>query len=315
MKNFLFLLIALFITAFSFESIAKDDDKSLKIDTENTLKGDDSKSEKFDSTTTLKGSSGTKKFEFDATNTLSGTNSKEKVVADSPEKNIKSDIPKDAKQVKALVPKIKDMAKLLVEAKKYKTASTVKLCKKIIAGLTTLTIYHEGTKEVTDKDLYKAYVACKYLKRDSARIKQTINLAKRNTPKAKKTRKFQRDAKSYLIKSKNAAKQGYKAKAEYYKTCAQIKKKVAENLKHEAASKKQLKKAKQKYNQDAAKEYAVRFRKRAKKYAEDYEEEKAEYYTKAAALKDKLANAYAKNNKLSIKALQKEYRALQKTKK
>ena len=62
-------------------------------------------------------------------------------------------------------------------------------------------------------------------------------------------------------------------------------------------------------------ETAARFKKRAKKYRDLDDEERTGYYEKAAALKEKLAEAYAKEDKSLIKSLQKEYKELQKTKK
>jgi hypothetical protein len=130
---------------------------------------------------------------------------------------------------------------------------------------------------------------------------------------------FQRSAKNDLRKAQIAVREGHKAKAEYYKTCAKLKqnasKVYAKNPKVEAVCKAEIKKSRAKYNHDSMKELAMRFRERAAEYRKQDDESKAEYYDKAAVLKEKLAEAYAKNNKSLVKSLQKEYETLQSTKK
>ncbi len=231
---------------------------------------------------------------------------------------VKESIKKDPKTAEALKAKAKDIAKLLKESKKYKDPTTAKECAKIIDNMKTLAKFHADIK-VSDKKLYKAYIDSRTLKRDLKKIKMRIASAKRNTPQAIKIRKFQISAKNYLRKAKEAAKQGQKAKVQYYSTCAKIKQKAAKtyakNPKIETISKKQIKKARAKYNHDSMKETADRFRKRAKECREQDEESKAAYYDKAAALKEKLAKAYIKNNKKLVRTLKKEYENLQKTKK
>jgi len=326
MKKSIFLLISLFMTiAFSELRAKEDEGSSVKLDTTETFKKDGKKIE-FDATETFKKDG--KKIEFDATETFKKDNKKSvefdatttldrnktEETSEAVEKKIKELVPKDPKEAKKLLSKVSETQKLLKEAKKHEDTRSTKMCQKINAGLLTLISYHGG-KEVSDKKLYQAYVSCKNIEKDLERIKLNVAVAKRNTPKARKIRKFQRLAKNYLAKAQKAEKQGHKAKAAYYRSCANIKKSVAANLKKEEASKEQIKKAMHKYNIDAAKEYAERFKKRAAKYREYYNEGKAAYYDKAVTLKEKLAEAYAKNNKALVKSIQKEYEALQKTKK
>jgi hypothetical protein len=144
-----------------------------------------------------------------------------------------------------------------------------------------------------------------------------VESAKRNTPQAVKIRKFQFAAKNNLEAAEKAEKQGKKALAEYYRTCAKIKQNAADNYaknpKIEETARQQVKKAVTKYNQDYSLETAARFRSRAKKYQDSDDEEKAKYYEKAATLKEKLAEAYAKGDKTLIKSIQKEYETLQNT--
>jgi hypothetical protein len=313
MKKFLFFLIT-FLLLTTFSELTAKDEESLKIDTADTLKKDDKKGKEsfeFDATTTLK-QDGKKSLEFDASSTLDRSNM-EKVVK-AGEKKIQELIKKDPKKAKILLAKAKSITQLLKEAKKFKDAKTAKTCGKLVNSLKTLAKFHEN-KKVSDKKLYQAYNACKSIEKDLKQIKVRIAAAKRNTPQAKKIRKFQRSAKHYLRKAKTASAQGYKAKAEYYKTCAQIKKKMAAKPKTEAAGKKQIKKANIKYHRDASKESAIRFRKRAAKSREQDDTEKAQYYEKVAALKEKLSKAYAKNNKSLVKSLLKDYATLQKTRK
>ena len=312
----IFLLIALFImTAFYARAKASDDEETVKIDTSETLKKDDDKKiEEFDPSTTLKVDGDTKE-DFDPTTTLDRSSNKE--ASKSAEEKIKELIKQDPKTAKLLLAKAKDMTKLLKEAKKYKATRTAKTCAKIINALKIMAKFHNG-KKVSNKKLYQAYLNCKYIEKDIKQINIQITSAKRNTPLAKKIRKFQRSAKNYLKQAQRAAKKGNRAETAYYKTCAKFKQKAAavyaKNPKIEAICKKQIKKAKIKYNHDSMKESAVRFRKLAKKYREDEYDEKVEYYEKAATLKEKLAKAYAKDNKNLIKSLKKEYETLQKTK-
>ena len=328
MKSFLFLLISLFIMIISSEAAEekdsmeldttqtlKQDDKNkkkLELDTSETLKREGDKKLELDTSETLK-RDGDKKLEFDSTATFDSSNIKS--FADIMKK-IKESMKKDPKTAEALKAKAKDVAKLLKESKKYKDSLTAKECAEIIDNIKTLVKFHTDAK-VSDKKLYKAYVESKTLKRDIKKIKMRIASAKRNTPQAIKIRKFQISAKNYLRKAKEAAKQGKKARAQYYSTCAKIKQKAAKNYaknpKIEEISKQQIKKAIAKYNHDYALETAARFRKRAKKYRGMGSKEKAEYYEKAIALKEKLAKAYAKDDKKLIKSIIKKYKALQET--
>jgi hypothetical protein len=330
MKKFLFLLISLLVITTFSELTAKDDEKSLDVDTSDTSKKEgkgkklemdtsdtfkkdnDKESLKLDTSDTFKKDNDKKSLKFDADATLDYSNTNK--VPEAVEKKIKELIKKDPKKAKVLLAKAKDVTQLLKEAQKFKDAKIAKACEKLVKSLETLAKYHDG-KEVSDKQLYQAYNDCKFIKKDIKQIEIRIAAAKRNTPQAKKIRKFQRSAKNYLSKAKTASTQGYKAKAEYYKTCAQIKKEMAANPKIEAAGKERLKKAKIKYNQDAAKESAIRFRKRAEESREQDDNEKAQYYEKVATLKEKLSEAYGKNNKSLVKSLLKEYKDLQKTKK
>jgi len=346
MKKILFFLIS-FLLLTTFSELTAKDEESLKIDTADTLKKDDKEDKKkleidtkdtlkkddgkksleFDATTTLKqdgkkslefdasttlNKDGKKSLEFDASSTLNRSNMEKAAKAGG--KKIQELITKDPKKAKALLAKAKSITQLLKEAKKFKDAKTAKVCGKLANSLKTIAKFHEG-KKVSDKKLYQAYNDCKSIKKDVNQIKLRIAAAKRNTPQAKKIRKFQRSARSYLRKAKTASAQGYKAKAEYYKTCAQIKKKMAAKPKTEAAGKKQIKKANIKYHRDASKESAIRFKKRAAESREQDDTEKAQYYEKVAALKEKLSKAYAKNNKSLVKSLLKEYATLQKTRK
>ncbi len=315
MRKFLFLLISFFImTIYSEAADNSDDENSIKLDTSETFKKDGDKKLEFDSTTTLK-KDGDKKLEFDSTETLKRSNTKS--TADIIKK-IKEIIKKDPKKAELLTAKANDLTKLLKEAEKYKDIETAKACAKAANSLKTLAEFHSG-KEISDRKLYQAYNDCKSVEKDIKKFKIRINSAKRNTPQAIKIRSFQFAAKDYLDKAKKATEQGKKAKAEYYNTCAKIKQNAADNYaqdpKIEAISKQQIKEAIAKYNQAYTQEIAVRFRNRAKKYREDDDTEKAEYYEKAASLKEKLAEAYDKDNKSLVKSLKKEYEELQKTKK
>lgn len=328
MKRFLFLLVSLFMMTVSSEAaeeknsieidttqtLKKDDKdkKKLELNTSETLKTDGGKKLEFDSSQTLK-TDGGKKLEFDSTTTLDSSNIKS--FADIMRK-VKESIKKDPKTAEALKAKAKDITKLLNEAKKYEDPITAKECAKIIENIKTLAKFHADAK-VSDKKLYKAYVDSKTLKNDIEQIKMRIASAKRNTPQAIKIRKFQIAAKNYSRKAKEAAKQGKKAKAQYYTTCAKIKQKAAEtyakNPKIETISKQQIRKAIAKYNHDYSLETAARFRKRAKECRAQGDKSKAAYYEKAVALKEKLAKAYAKDDKNLIKSIKKEYKTLQNT--
>lgn len=311
----IFLLIALFIMTIFYAAAEKSEEEdTVKLDTSETLKRDGDKKEEFDLTKTLN-TDGVKKEEFDLSKTLNRSNMESSIEAT--EGKIKELIKKDPKTAKLLLAKAKDMTKLLKEAKKYKDKRTAKTCEKLINALKTMAKFHDG-ENVSDKKLYEAYNDCKYIKKDFKQINIHIASAKQNTPQAKKIRKFQRSAKNYLGKAQKAAKKGHKTEAEYYTSCAKFKQKAAatyaKNPKIEAICKKQIKKAQIKYNQDSMKESAARFRKLAQKYREEEYEERVEYYEKAAALKEKLANAYAEDNKSLVKSLKKEYEILQKTK-
>ena len=312
MKRFLFLLVSLFMMTVSSE--AAEEKNSIEIDTTQTLKKDDKDKKKLELNTseTLK-TDGGKKLEFDSTTTLDSSNIKS--FADIMKK-VKESIKKDPKTAEALKAKAKDITNLLNEAKKYEDPITAKECAKIIENIKTLAKFHADAK-VSDKKLYKAYVDSKTLKNDIEQIKMRIASAKRNTPQAIKIRKFQIAAKNYSRKAREAAKQGKKAKAQYYTTCAKIKQKAAEtyakNPKIETISKQQIRKAIAKYNHDYSLETAARFRKRAKECRAQGDKSKAAYYEKAVALKEKLAKAYAKDDKNLIKSIKKEYKTLQNT--
>ncbi|MCK4983648.1 MAG: hypothetical protein KAS17_12030, partial [Victivallaceae bacterium] len=194
MKKFLFLLISLLIIITFSELTAKDDEKSLEIDTSSTLKKDYKKSLEFDSDSTLNRSNMDK-------------------VSEAVEKKIKELIKKNPEKAKALLAKAKSVTQFLKEAEKFKDAKTAKICGKLANSLKTLAEYHEG-KEVSDKKLYQAYNDCKFIAKEIRQIKLRVAAAKRNTPQAKKIRAFQRSAKHYLSKAKTANAQGYKAEAE-----------------------------------------------------------------------------------------------------
>lgn len=317
MKKFLFLMISFFIMTFFSEAADNSDNKSsLEVDTSNTLKKDsDKKPLNFDSSTTLN-KDGQSSLKFDTTATFDRSSTKN--TANATEKKIRELIKKDPKKVKTLLAKSTEMAKLSQEAKKYKDVRTAKNCSRIANSLKTLANFHND-KKVSDKNLYQAYNDCKSIEKDLKQIKLRLGSAKRNTPQARKIRSFQRSARDYLQKSQRAAQQGYKAKAEYYRTCAKLRQNAAKvyskNPKIEDVCNARIKKARVKYNHDSMKELSVRFQKRAKKYREQGDEKRAAYYDKAAELKDKIADAYAKNNKDLVKSLQKEYEDLQKTKK
>lgn len=325
MKIFLFLLISIFVTtAYSeaeekdsikvdtSQTLKKDSEKKLELDTSSTFKKDGEKKLEFDATTTLK-KDGEKKLEFDSDSTFKNVNTQS--TADMVKK-IKETIQKDPKEAELLTAKIKELKKLLSEAKKYKDFDTEKNCAKAVNSLNTLANFHNG-KNVLDKKLYEAYNDSRTIDKDIQKFKLRIESAKRNTPQAVKIRKFQFAAKNDLEAAEKAEKQGKKALAEYYRTCAKIKQNTADNYaknpKIEETGKLQIKKAVVKYNHDYALETAGRFRERAKKYRDAEDEEKAKYYEKAAALKEKLAQAYTKDDRSLIKSLQKEYESLQNT--
>jgi hypothetical protein len=352
MKKFLFLLISLFIiNAFCETTEKTDEKKKIELDTSETLKKGDSKKGKIelDTSETFKKDGDKKKMELDTSETFKKDGDKKKLEFDSADtfkkdgdkkslefdidatfenadkgkaediiKKLKESIKKDPETAKLLLAKANEFKKLSKEAKKYKDIATAKDCTKLSTSLKTLAKFHDG-KKVSDKKLYQAYNDCRHLEKNLKKIKLRIDSAKRNTPQAIKIRKFQYSAKYYLKKAKKAKKEGKKAKAEYYTLCAKIKKKAADTYakkpKIELASKKQIKKAKAKYNHDLMKESAVRFRKRAAEYRKEDYEEKAIYYDKAADFKEKLAKAYIKENKSLVKSLQKEYETLQSTKK
>ncbi len=309
MKKHVFLLFAVFITAAFFEAAAKDDENSLKIDIEKTLKTDDKKTPEFNPEDTFK-TDDKKSLEFNIDDTFKRTKNESR----NPEKEIKEFLKKDKEKAKALYAQAKAVTQLLKEAKKFKDIRTAKLCGKIASGLKILAQFHEG-KEISNRKLYKAYNDCKSFAKDIKQIKMRVAAAKRNTPQAIKIRKFQRSARSYFRKAEKAGRKGRKAEAEYYKTCALIKQKAAasyaENPGIEAASKKQLREARTKYKQESTKESAVLFRKRAAEQRKQDNIAKAQYYEKVANLKDKLAEAYAENNLKLAKTIQKEYRKLQ----
>ena len=327
MKKFLFLLVSIFMMTICSEAKDSSDKKdSMELDTSNTLKKDGDKKMEFDSTTTFK-KDGDKKLEFDSTTTLKkdgdkklefdSTNTFENADTQSTAdmiKKIKETLKKDPKQAELLTAKLKDVKKLLSEAKKYKDIDTEKICARAASCLKTLVDFHNG-ESVPDKKLYQAYIYSKNIEKDIKKSKLRVESAKRNTPQAIKIRKFQFAAKNDLEKAKKAEMQGKKALAEYYKTCAGIRqnaaKNYAKNPKIEESSKQQIKKAIAKYNHDYALETAARFRERAKKYRELEDEEKVKYYEKAIALKEKLAEAYTKGDKVLIKSIKRKYKTLQ----
>jgi len=296
------------------ETFKKDDkDKDdLKLDTSETFKKDGGKKLEFDSSTTLK-TDGDKKLEFDSSDTFKNadTQSTAEMI-----KKLKETIQKDPKKAELLTAKVKDIRKLMNEAEKYKDIDTQKACLKAVNCLKTLAAFHNG-KKVSDKKLYEAYNAGKTIENDIKKFKLRIESAKRNTPEAIKIRKYQFAAKDDLERAQKAEKQGKKALAEYYRTCAKVKQNTADNYaknpKIEETGKEQIKKAIAKYNHDYALETAGRFRARAKKYRDLGDEEKTRYYEKAVALKEKLAKAYAEDDRNQIKSIQKEYKALQDT--
>ncbi len=302
------------LTLDTSETFKKDDKdkKGLTLDTSETFKKDGDKKLEFDSSTTLK-RDGDKKLEFDSESTFKDANKQS--TADIAKK-IKETIQKDPKKAELLTAKIKEIQKLLKEAKKYKATGTVKACSKAAASLKILADFHNG-KKVSDKKLYDAYNNSKNIEKDIKKIKLRIESAKRNTPQAIKIRKFQFAAKNDLEEAEKAKKRGKKALAEYYKTCAEIKqnaaKNYAKNPKIEETSKQQIKKAIAKYNYDYSLETAARFRQRAKECRDIGDEEKTKYYEKAVELKEKLAKAYAKGDKSLIRSIKKEYQALQNT--
>lgn len=221
---------------------------------------------------------------------------------------------KDPAKLKGLANQVKKLEKLAQDAKKLRDFKTVKLCRQLDSCFKTLIKLHQG-KRLSPNDLSKLS-RYGFISKDFEQIKKRVATANRNTPQGQNILKFKRAAENYLRKAKNAEVAGYKSKVEYYNACAEIKKelalKYADNPKIEAVYKKQLKKLKVKYNQEYAKELAVRYLKRAQTMRKQNNISKAEYYEKAAALKEKLSKAYAEKNYKLVKSIKKEYQLLQK---
>lgn len=244
----------------------------------------------------------------------------EKIVKEIDKKTLKQAkqleiiLKKDPSKLKGLANQVKKLEKLAQDAKKLKDFKTVKLCSQLDSCLKTLIKLHQGGK-LSQSDLSKLS-RYSFIGKDFEQIKKRVANGNRNTPQGQKILKFQRSAKNYLRKAKNAKNAGYKSKVEYYNACAEIKKelalKYAANPKLEAVYKKQLRKLKVKYNQEYAQELAVRYLKRADAMRKQNNISKAEYYEKVSALKKKLSKAYAEKNYKLVKSIKKEYKLLQK---
>jgi len=325
-KKLLFILTAFFVSVFflaaedkaeeekkpeaeAAEASKKEDEKKkLEIDKESTLKKDN-KTFEFDSSNTLdKGKKST--LDFDTASTLSGSSSSLSV--NTTVKNIRERLRQSPEKAKILQAKAVYVAKLKKEAETTGNPAAVKACADFAESLKNLGDFYAGQgKDVSNEKLFKAYNDCRYLERGISQLKLLVANAKYNAPAAKKIRKFQRAAANYRDRARMAARQGYKAKAEYYSTCAELKGQAAvayaKDPKIEERCNDGIKVARNKYLMNDAKESAARFRRRAQDARARGDKTNAEYNEKVAILKERLYNAYKSNDASAVKAILKEY--------
>ncbi|MDD5727355.1 MAG: hypothetical protein PHV59_02215, partial [Victivallales bacterium] len=213
---------------------------------------------------------------MDKENTLKLDNSKTEDVA--------PELPaKDPEQAKTLRNHIKEIDAIAEEAGKLKDARTEKLCNDLKQSLEILAAFHENkdnqpapskpsslfkdkTESGSARSLADAYQDYKQLDSKVNAIKMSIDSARRNTPEAKKQRKFQIAARQYQRKAQNAVERGKKTEAQYYMVCAKIMEEGAKNFQDASVEddcRKQLNTARNKYLEKDSLESAARFRKRA----------------------------------------------------
>jgi hypothetical protein len=342
MKKLLFTFVSFSLIAFALT--AEEKEKSIKVDTSETLKKDseskkleldkdstfksdgkkklelnkdtfksDSKKLEFDTSNTFsKGSSGKSSISFDTDSTFSSSGSKS-ASAGTTAQNIKERLSKNPEIGKLLQAKAAEMEELTKRAQATKEPNTIKACTEFTASLKTMADFHAG-KEVPDEKLLKAYKDCQDVGKEISQLKQRVVTAGRNSPAARKIRTFRRSAASDFSQAQMAARQGYKAKAEYYNTRAKLQTQAAATYAQDPQAEKTcnegIQAAWKKYQMNDAQESAARFRRRAKDAGKRGDKKDADYYEKVALLKERLHDAYKNNNQDSVKSIQKEYAKL-----